>query len=44
MNGEPVVQMTALQYWTRWAIAGGIALLAARVFLVQPILEALRAH
>jgi len=34
--------MTTLEYWTRWAIAGGIALLLARWILVQPIVEACR--
>jgi len=41
MSG-PVVTMTTLEYWTRWAIAGGIALLLARWILVQPIVEACR--
>ena len=41
--GHPVTDfMTTFQYWSRWAIAGGIALLLARFVLVQPILDALK--
>ena len=39
---HPVVEMTTFTYWSRWAIAGGIALLLARLVLVQPILDALK--
>jgi hypothetical protein len=45
MDGKPVVEMTAVQYWARWAIAGGIALILARFVLVQPIIDAIqKAH
>ena len=40
--GHPVVSMTTFTYWSRWAIAGIVALAAARLFLVQPILDALK--
>lgn len=38
----PVVEMTRFEYWRDWMLAGGIALLLARFFLVQPILDALK--
>jgi hypothetical protein len=39
---EPVVSMTTLKYWTGWVIVGGIVLIIARIFLIQPIVEACR--
>lgn len=33
--------MTNWQYWSRWAIAGGIALALARWVLVEPVIKAL---
>lgn len=35
--------MTPLQYWSRWAGAGLLALALARWLLVQPILDAIAA-
>jgi len=35
--------MTPLQYWSRWASAGLLALALARWLLVQPILDAIAA-
>jgi hypothetical protein len=35
--------MTPLQYWSRWAIAGGLALLLARLVLVNPVIHAIQA-
>lgn len=34
--------MTPREYWTRWLIAGLVSLAAARLVLVQPIVEACR--
>ncbi len=34
--------MTPREYWTRWLVAGLVALIAARAVLVQPIVEACR--
>ncbi len=41
-TGEPVVEMSTFTYWSRWAIAGIVALAAARLFLVQPIIDAIK--
>lgn len=42
---EPVVTMTATQYWVRWAIAGAIAALVGALILyvvvTRPIVAAL---
>ena len=35
--------MTRTEYWVSWVVVGLVALGAARVFLVNPVLEALRA-
>lgn len=34
--------MTPLEYWSRWVIAGIVALVLARWVLVEPILAELR--
>jgi len=34
--------MTPLAYWLRWTIAGIVALILARVVLVQPIITAIQ--
>lgn len=40
-TGEPVVGMTRLEYICLWAVALIIGIVAARIFLVQPIVDAL---
>jgi uncharacterized membrane protein HdeD (DUF308 family) len=34
--------MTPLQYWSLWVVAGVVALVLARLVLVQPIINAIR--
>lgn len=40
-TGHPVVDMTKLEYVTLWAVALIVGIVAARIFLVQPIVDAL---
>jgi hypothetical protein len=41
-TGEPVVSMTKLEYVTLWVVGLLAGLISARLFLVQPILDALK--
>jgi hypothetical protein len=43
-TAESVVNytMTKLQYWGTWLTIGVVALVAARYFLVQPIIDAIK--
>jgi hypothetical protein len=38
----PITEMTPFQYWSRWALAVTLGFFVARVFLVQPIIDAIR--
>jgi len=39
-TGEPITDMTKLEYCILWAVALTVGLFAARYVLVQPILDA----
>lgn len=41
-TGKPITEMTKTEYVLLWATSGVIFMLAARWFLVQPVIDALK--
>lgn len=42
-TGKPVVDMTKTEYVLTWMLALGVGLFLARMYLVNPIIDAIRA-